>query len=198
MTAPHLSKRSRIVPAILLGATAFALAGCEDERVDASAFPDQASCEAAANAGATVFSTADCEVAFAEALVEYERSAPRYDDLALCEDEHGGECVAQQGSGGSSIFMPLMAGYLMGSLLNNSRAQTQPLYRDSAGKYATSSGSTVLNGNKGSAKLAPTSFRSGAATAAAAPMTRASVKATGGFGSSRTSSFSNGRGTFGG
>jgi uncharacterized protein YgiB involved in biofilm formation len=198
MTPAHVSKRSRIIPVILLGAATFAVTGCEDERVDANAFPDKASCEAAAKDGTLPFSVEDCDAAFADALEEYERSAPRYDDIALCEEQHGGECVAQQGTGGSSIFMPLMAGYLMGSMLNNSRAQTQPLYRDSAGKYATASGSTVLNGNKGSAKMAPASFRPAAATAAAAPMSRASVNATGGFGSSRTSSFSNSRGTFGG
>lgn len=184
---------------MLLGATAFALTACEDDRVDANAFPDKATCEASARDGTLPFTVADCDAAFAEALAEHERSAPRYDDLVLCEEQHGGECVAQEtGGGGSSIFMPLMAGYLMGSLLNNSRAQTQPLYRDSAGKFATASGATVLNGNRGSAKLAPSSFRPAAATAAAAPMTRATVSSTGGFGSSRTSASSNGRSTFGG
>jgi uncharacterized protein YgiB involved in biofilm formation len=198
MTGQHITKRSRMLPAILLGATAFALTACEDERVEASAFPDKESCVAAASDGTLPFTAADCGAAFADALVEYERSAPRYDDLALCEEQHGGECVAQQGSGGSSIFMPLMAGYLMGSLLSNSRPQAQPLYRDSAGKYATASGGTVLNGNKGNAKMAPASFRPAAATATAAPMSRATVKATGGFGSSRTSALSSSRTTSGG
>ncbi|MBS1302587.1 DUF1190 domain-containing protein [Loktanella sp. SALINAS62] len=198
MTAPHLSKRTRIMPAILLGASAFALTACEDDRVDANAFPDKESCVAAAREGLQAFSVADCETAFAEALVEYERSAPRYDDLALCEEQHGGECVAQQGAGGSSIFMPLMAGYLMGSLLSNSRAQTQPLYRDSAGKFATASGATVLNTNRGSGKMAAASFRAAPTTATAAPMSRATVNATGGFGSSRTGGFSSGRTTSGG
>lgn len=198
MTAPHPLKRSRIMPAILLGVSAFALMACKDEQVEATAFPDKASCEDAARDGTQPFSLQDCDAAFAEALVEYERSAPRYDDLALCEEQHGGECAVQQGTGGSSIFMPLMAGYLMGSMLNNSRAQTQPLYRDSAGKYATANGSTVLNGNRGSARMSPNSFRPAPATAAAAPMTRATVNATGGFGSSRTSAFSTSRGTAGG
>ena len=196
MTASHRPKRTRIVPAILLGASAFALAACEDDRVEATAFPDKASCEAAARDGTQPFTVDDCDAAFAEALVEYERSAPRYDDLALCEEQHGGECVADQGAGGSSIFMPLMAGYLMGSLLGSGRAMTQPLYRDGAGKYATASGSTVLNGNRGSARMSPASFRP--APAAAAPMTRATVNARGGFGSSRTSAFGTSRGTAGG
>ena len=198
MTAPHRTKRSRLMPAILLGAGAFALAACEDDRVDASAFPDLASCQSAAREGTVPFSAADCDAAFTQALVEYERSAPRYDDLALCEEQHGGECVAETGPGGSSIFLPLMAGYLMGSLLSNNRAATQPLYRDSAGRYATASGGTVLNGNRGSAKLAPTAFRAAPATAAAAPMTRATVQAKGGFGSSRTSTSAGGSRSLGG
>ena len=186
-----------MMPAILLGASAFALSACKDERVDATAFPDKDSCVAAASDGTQPFTVQDCDTAFAEALVEYERSAPRYDDLALCEEQHGGECVAApESGGGSSIFMPLMAGYLMGSLLSNSRAQTQPLYRDAAGRYATASGGTILSGNRGSAKLAPSAFRP--APPAAAPMSRATVNATGGFGSSRTSGSSMGRTTAGG
>ena len=195
MTPARALKRSRIMPAILIGASAFALAACQDEQVDANAFPDLPSCEEAAKDGTQIFTVEDCDTAFAEALTEYERTAPRYDELALCEEQHGGECVAQQSSSGGSMFMPLMAGYLMGSMLSNNRAQTQPLYRDSAGKYATASGGTVLNGNKGSAKMSASNFRP--AAAASAPMSRASVKATGGFGSSRTSSFSNSR-SFGG
>ena len=198
MTAPHRTKRSRLMPAILLGAGAFALSACEDDRVDATAFPDLASCQSAAREGSVPFSPADCDAAFAEALVEYERSAPRYDDLALCEEQHGGACVAEERSGGSSIFLPLMAGYLVGSMLGNNRAGTQPLYRDAAGRYATASGGTVLNGNRGSGKLAPSAFRAAPATATAAPMTRATVRATGGFGSARTSTSAGGGRTVGG
>ncbi|WP_237058431.1 DUF1190 domain-containing protein [Loktanella sp. M215] len=197
MTASRPLKRTRIMPAILLGATAFALAGCKDDAVEANAFPDKASCEAAANAGTVAFTVQDCDAAYQDALVEYERSAPRYDDQALCEEQHGGACVVDEraAGGGGSIFMPLMAGYLMGSMLGGNRAMTQPLYRDAGGKFATAGGGTVLNGNRGSARMQPSSFR--AAPAAAAPMSRATVSKTGGFGSSRTSSFGSSR-SFGG
>lgn len=203
MTAAHATpparKRSRLVPAAVLGVAAFALTACQDEQVDASAFPDKASCDAAAAAGTSWFTSTDCDAAFAEALVEHERSAPRYDEQALCEEQHGGECMVAQDSGGSSIFMPLMAGYLMGSLLNNgARAQTQPLYRDSAGRFSNAAGSTVLNGNNGSTRMSPASFRPSPTTASAAPMSRAAVNATGGFGSSRTSAAPGVRATSGG
>lgn len=191
------TKRSRVMPAVLLGAAAFALTACQEEEVEASAFPDLAACQQAAASGTVLFSAADCDATFQEALVEYERSAPRYDDQALCEEQHGGECVAQEGgSGGGSIFMPLMAGYLIGNMLNGNRAATQPLYRDGTGRFATAGGSTVLNGNRGTTRLSPDSFR--AAPAAAAPMSRASVNATGGFGSSRTSVAPAGRTSLGG
>ncbi|SEM73432.1 Uncharacterized conserved protein YgiB, involved in bioifilm formation, UPF0441/DUF1190 family [Loktanella fryxellensis] len=192
------TKRSRVMPAVLLGAAAFALSACQDEEVEASAFPDLQACQQAAASGTVLFSAADCDATFQEALVEYERSAPRYDDQALCEEQHGGGCVAQEGTGGGggSIFMPLMAGYLIGNMLNGNRAATQPLYRDNTGRYATAGGSTVLNGNRGTTRLSPDSFR--AAPAAAAPMTRASVNATGGFGSSRTSAAPAGRTSLGG
>ncbi len=57
--------RSRTVALTILGAAAFTVAGCRDEQVEAQAFPDLASCQAAAVNGGLV--TADqCSQAFAE------------------------------------------------------------------------------------------------------------------------------------
>ena len=134
--------RSRTVALTILGAAAFTVAGCRDEQVEAQAFPDLASCQAAAVNGGLV--TADqCSQAFAEAEALHVEAAPRYDSLAVCEEQHGaGNCgsedqqVSQGGSG--SIFMPLLAGYLIGSMLGRAgggMAASQPMYRNAQGGF---------------------------------------------------------------
>lgn len=186
-----MTKRSRTVALSILGATAFALAGCQEEQVEAQAFPDLASCKVAADQGG-VMSIADCETSFAEAQQLHVESAPRYDSLQVCEEQHGpGACGTEEAvsNGGSgSIFMPLLTGYLIGSMLSGrgGMAASQPLYRTADGKFATPSGGTKLSGNAGSAKLGASSFSKPPATLGKPPMSKATVKSRGGFGSSRS------------
>ena len=182
--APKPRKRSRAVPLVAL-AGAFGLAACEDDRVDAAVFPTAETCAAEAREGEVWFSEADCAEAAETALAEHERSAPRYDDQALCEEQHGGECYAEQRPGGGSVFLPLIAGYMLGNMMSG-RGAAQPLYRTPAGGFANAAGTAAFGSNLGRAKVAPTGFRAAPATAGAAPMTRASVARTGGFGASRT------------
>ena len=121
---PAMKKRSSHVALVLLGAAAFGLAGCTEEKVDAQAFPDLKSCQEAAGLSSS-FTAADCAAAFAEAEALHVEAAPRYDSLAVCEEQHGaGACGTEQQaqSGGSgSIFMPLMMGYLLGNMLGGGR-----------------------------------------------------------------------------
>ena len=193
--------RSRKVRLALLGAAAFGVAGCLPEDVATEVFPTLAECTAAAQDGTGAYSEQDCADAFALAEAAHLETAPRYDELALCEEQHGGECTVDPtmaaSGGGGSIFMPLMMGYMMGSMMNNGRAGmgAQPLYRTAAGTYATPSGATNLTTNRGATNLAASNFRAAAPTTAAQPMTRANVRATGGFGAGRTGG---GAGGFGG
>ncbi len=182
-------KRSRGIAISILGAAAFALAGCQEEQVDAAAFPDLKSCTDAAQSGG-MFSSQDCDVAFAQAEALHVEAAPRYDSVAVCEEQHGaGACgteaaVTQGGSG--SIFMPLMMGYLMGNMLGG-RAGTnasQPLYKTASGQYTNAAGSSTFSSNKGATKLATSQFNRPAATVGKPPMSRATALSRGGFGSS--------------
>lgn len=192
-----MKRRSRTVALSILGAAAFALAGCQEETVEAEAFPDLKSCKAESSMSGAI-SAAECDAAFAEALTLHEEAAPRYDSLAVCEEQHGaGNCgdEATQSSGGSgSIFMPLMAGYLIGNMLGGRQgmAASQPMYRTADGKFANASGSNVYNGNSGKAKLGASSFNKPAATVGKAPMTKASVASRGGFGNASASRSSGG------
>ncbi|MEI4488278.1 DUF1190 domain-containing protein [Frigidibacter sp. MR17.14] len=191
-------KRSRAVALSILGATAFALAGCRDDTVEAEAFPDLASCKAAAAAGG-VISSSDCETAFAEAQALHAESAPRYDSQELCEQEHGeGACgseVQATGGGAGSIFMPMIAGYLIGSMLGGNRgmAASQPLYRTSDGRFTNAAGTTAYNSNSGKGQMASSQFARPAATAGKPAMTKATVASRGGFGATAGA-----RPTFGG
>ena len=184
-----MTKRSRTVAITILGAAAFALAGCQEETVDAAAYPDLQSCTDAANAQGT-FSSADCKTAFAEATALHVEAAPRYDSLAVCEEQHGAEACAPEvtatGSGSGSIFLPLMAGYLMGNMLSGraGTAANQPLYKTADGKFTNAARTSTFSGNSGATKLGTSQFTKPPATAGQSPMTRATAASRGGFGQS--------------
>lgn len=186
-----MTKRSKHVALAILGAAAFSLAACTEDQVDAQAFPDLASCREAANKGG-LFSAAECDTAFAEAEAVHLESAPRYDSLAVCEEQHGqGACGSEQqvsggGSGMGSIFMPLMMGYLMGSMMGGGRGAgvTQPLYKTPDGKFTNASGTTSFGSNQGTAKVPASQFTKPAATVGKPPMTKATASSRGGFGAS--------------
>ncbi|MDN5567350.1 MAG: DUF1190 domain-containing protein [Paracoccus sp. (in: a-proteobacteria)] len=189
-----MRKRSRTVALTILGAAAFTVAGCREEQVDAQAFPDMASCEAAA-AQDGMFSVEECDKAFAEAEALHVESAPRYDSIQVCEEQHGaGNCGSEEqqvSNGGSgSIFMPLLAGYLIGNMLGRSgggMAASQPMYRNAQGGFTNATGTTNFGSNAGRATMASQNFSRPAATAGRAPMTRATAGSRGGFGGSRSS-----------
>ncbi|TQS73621.1 DUF1190 domain-containing protein [Rhodobacteraceae bacterium] len=184
-----MRKRSRTVALAIVGAASFALAGCQEEEVDAQAFPDRESCHQAAQSGG-MFSDAECDKAFAEAEALHVESAPRYDSRAVCEEQHGeGACgteaQATNGGGSGSIFMPLLAGYLIGNMLGGrGMSAAQPLYRSSDGKFTNAARTSTYSSNSGRAKMGRSMFTKPAATAGKAPMTRATATSRGGFGTS--------------
>lgn len=201
-----MRKRSSKVAISIVGATAFALAGCQEEQVEAQAFPDLASCQSAATEGGIFsgdagdqFSAADCEAAVEEAQTLHVESAPRYDSVEVCEEQHGeGACgsEAEAANGGSgSIFMPLLAGYLIGNMLGgrSGLAGSQPLYKTADGRFSNATGASTYSANSGRTQLNASSFTRPQATVGRAPMTQASVASRGGFG--KTGGF---RGGFGG
>jgi uncharacterized protein YgiB involved in biofilm formation len=184
-----MTKRSKRVAIAILGATAFALAGCREEQVDAAAFPDLQTCLDQAPSGG-VFTAEDCRTSFAQAETLHVEAAPRYDSLTVCEEQHGeGACgteasVTQGGSGG--IFMPLLAGYLIGNMLGGRAGMTgaQPLYKTSDGRFTNAARTSTFSSNAGAAKLSTAQFTRPAATVGKTPMTRATAASRGGFGSS--------------
>lgn len=190
-----MRKRSRHVSLAILGAAAFGLAGCKSQETDARAFPDEASCVSAAQGGSLFFTEEDCRMAFADAAANHLETAPRYDSLAVCEEQHGvgncgGDPVAEASGGGGgmgSIFMPMMMGYLLGSALSGGRGMmSQPLMKTGDGRFSTPAGNTKLATNNGAGKMATSAFNKAPATVGKPPMSRAQVAQRGGFGQTAT------------
>lgn len=186
-----MRQRSHRVALCIVGASAFALGGCREEQVEAQAYPDLATCEAAAERDG-LLSQDECAEAMAEAQALHVEAAPRYDSLEVCEAEHGeGACgsEAQVADGGSgSIFMPLLAGYLIGNMMGGrGLARAQPLYRTPDGRFTNPARTSVLSGNTGRTQVAPAQFTRPAATAGQPPMSRATAASRGGFGRTGTS-----------
>lgn len=182
-----MSKRSNRVAITILGATAFTLAGCREEQIDAQAFPDLQGCIAEADRGG-LFSAEACNDAFAEAEALHVESAPRYDSLQVCEEQHGPDACGSEASaaqgGSGSIFMPLMAGYLMGSMLSGRAGMSagQPMYKTADGKYTNATRASTFSGNSGKTKLSTSQFTRPPATVGKPPMSSATANSRGGFG----------------
>lgn len=186
------SKRSRHVALVLAGSAMLTLAACQDDKVDAQAFPDLDSCLAAAKDGGKFFTQEDCRTQFAAAQQELLETAPRYESKELCEQEHGvGACgddpVAGAGQqGGGFSFMPLLVGYMMGSMLSRGGGVfSQPMVKTPGG-YSTPNGNQTFAGNRGAAKVPANTFTRAPSTIGKAPMTATQVSQRGGFGASST------------
>lgn len=176
----------RIVTLSLIGASAFALSACTDEEVNARSYRDAQSCVEGGG------SPDVCEAEFAAAQQLHQESAPRYEDRALCEQEHGegncGESASQ--SGGHSSFMPVLMGYMIGRSMDSGRSMAAtPLYPTAAGGYASANSRLRTPSIGTQSTLRSSAFQTPASTVRAAPMTRANVSTRGGFGSTRAVSF---------
>jgi uncharacterized protein YgiB involved in biofilm formation len=74
-----------------------------------------------------------CEKKYKEARGQHAAVAPKYSSKVDCQADFGaGKCEQSpyRTSSGGSVFMPLMMGYMMGSLIGGrSSMAAQPLYR---------------------------------------------------------------------
>jgi len=187
-------KRTSVMKVMTIGlvtVSAFALSACQDETSTASTFKDVNQCVSAAKSVDATFTEADCKSGFTAAQAENASTAPRYDAMAVCEEQHGpAACVAEQRADGSSVFMPMMMGYMVGSMLNNNSSDRDrryshsyaPMYPVSGGGYSTATGvySSSLN-SKGYVSPAALVAKP-SSTVNAAPMTKATAASRGGFG----------------
>ena len=161
---------------ITLAVAGVALSGCDVNREEARVYSSIAECQSSIPEQARA-----CEAAYQDALAESQRTAPKYANQADCEFEFGPEnCVpvarpeeigvAQSGAeqswdsqsqdqsqapvqhqAGHGLFMPMMAGFLMGRAMNANRPQAAPLYSSSSprsplyNKWTTPGGDVIGN-----------------------------------------------------
>lgn len=153
------SKKAALV--LMVPATTLLLAGCGEEREQALVYESPSECAAAS------FNTPEqCKADYDAAKALHPQVAPKYVSKEECETDFGsGSCetAPQQTSSGSSVFMPMMMGYLMGQMMNRgavpqnlqqpaaantSKVPTQPLYksRDDRATFRTATNSPVAGG----------------------------------------------------
>ena len=68
-----------------------------------------------------------CQLAFENAEKEAERTAPKYRSQRDCEDEFGYDRCRRHSSS-SGVFMPMMAGFMIGRMLNGGRYSYNPMF----------------------------------------------------------------------
>ena len=119
-------KRSKSVKLVAMGTGLLLVAACEEAKVDTALFESVQQCTGLG------FSVQECESNYREAQRNHINVAPKYTAKADCEADFGSaqcETAPQRTSSGGSVFMPLMAGYMMGSMLSGGRSAGQPLYK---------------------------------------------------------------------
>ena len=129
-----------------------------------------------------------CRDEFAKAQKLHADVAPRYNRSSDCYSDFGRDRCYQHNSGGSSLWLPFMVGYMLAPRGRSSFVSSQPLYRTTSDPngYRTANnarlGSVSANGRTSVAK-----------SQATRPAARTRTVARGGFGARAT-----GRGSAGG
>lgn len=167
------SKKAALV--LMVPATTFLLAGCGEEPEQAMVFNDPSECSSRGYS-----SEEACIADYKAAQALHPQVAPKYLSKAECETDFGsGQCetAPQQTTSGGSVFMPMMMGYMMGSMLSRnqmganqnfqqtsssgrSNIPTQPLYksRDDRNTFRTASNKPVAKGT-GFVSLRPSQLK---------------------------------------
>lgn len=107
---------------LAIGVTSVMLAACSGGRQEATVFKNADECK-----NVMPDMAQKCETAYEGALAEAAKTAPKYNTRNDCEYEFGANQCQTFRSNGSSFFMPLMAGYMVGNLLAP-RPYYQPMF----------------------------------------------------------------------
>ncbi|MEE3001011.1 MAG: DUF1190 domain-containing protein [Pseudomonadota bacterium] len=161
---------------LVVSASLISLTACDEPKVDASVFKSLEQCKKD-----PMMRASQCETSFKEARNQHAAVAPKYTSQADCQADFGeGKCerAPYRTSTGGSVFMPMMMGYMMGSMLGGRTSMmSQPLYRSAKnpGTFRTADNRSV--GSK-------TGKTSVARSATSRPSFKSSTISRGGFGSS--------------
>lgn len=81
-----------------------------------------------------------CEAAYAQARADNDANAPRFNERQSCEQRYGvDQCVPRAQAGGGSVFVPLLAGFMISRALNGGGYGGgmfgSPVYRNRGGGF---------------------------------------------------------------
>ena len=171
-----MKRRSSVSVAALMSACVLGLTGCEEPKVDAAVFDSLQRC-----INEPGMLREDCERSHTEAKTQHAAVAPKFSSAQDCQAEFGaGQCeeAPYRTQSGGSVFMPLMMGYMMGSMIGGRGfGGSQPLYRT---RNDPKNFRTADNKTAGS-KMGRTKVSS---SATSRPSVKSSTMKRGGFGSS--------------
>jgi len=133
-------KRSRALTLVLMAPAPLLLAGCDnapEETLRKGFYTDVAACEKDGNAADV------CQRAFDDATKANEANSPKFKTRDECIAQFGDLCrerVVHDGANQSSLWTPLMAGFLISQLMSprypSGYYDSAPIYRFRSGQYA--------------------------------------------------------------
>ncbi|CAI2125540.1 Protein of uncharacterised function (DUF1190) [Serratia fonticola] len=122
----------RVAPVALAISAVFMLAGCEQADETVSLYKNADDCSTS-----NPSMSEQCTTAYNNALKEAEKTAPKYATREDCVAEFGeAQCtqapaqagMAAESQSNGSMWMPLMAGYMMGRMMGGGGYAQQPLF----------------------------------------------------------------------
>lgn len=118
--------------------------GCESNEQQADIFKNLEECKST-----YPDLSAQCDMAFNEALKKAEDTGPRYKTMDDCIVEFGPDrCTSHRSSDGNSWFMPAMAGFMLARALDdNRRYNTAPMFTSSINSSPYYNRWTTVDGN---------------------------------------------------
>ena len=126
-----------------MGVSALALTACSEAQTEAMVYTTLEECLADGEQSKDA-----CEAAYKKAETQHAAVAPKYKTQAECEADFGSkacETAPYRNTDNTSVWMPLMMGYMMGRLAAPGGVHPQPLYRskDDPKSYRTADNKKV-------------------------------------------------------
>ncbi len=185
-------KRSRSVKLLTMASATLALTACE-EKIDTEGeiYKTEAECRSSA-----FVPDPDCAPLLAEGVRIHDATAPRYNEMSLCESEHGITDCSAESSDGLLHYSPSPLGYLVTGAIAGQLVSdlVRPVYREKdRRRYYTTGGGYVRymdNGRYGTTRTNINQYNPKVVKAPPRVQTRTTVASRSGFGSRS--------GTFGG
>lgn len=111
---------------LAISLTSVFLTACADESSNSTVYTNVNEC-----INENPEATEQCNLAYEKAVEEAQRTAPKYSTQKDCEYDFGADRCQTYQSGGSSFFMPFMAGYMLSNLMSPNR-YSQPMFISSS------------------------------------------------------------------